>query len=172
MQVLRLGHRPKRDPRLTSHVCLISRAFGAEKIIIASEKDGNIEKTVLGVSNNWGGDFNIEFDPKWRGVIKKWQKSGGEVIHLTMYGLPLQEKIKEIRSSKKPKLVVVGAEKVPGEVYQLADYNIAVSNQPHSEAGALAVFLHELFQGKELDLEFPGAKRKIIPQARGKKVML
>ena len=171
VQILRLGHRPQRDIRLTSHVCLISRAFGAEKIIIASNKDENVEKTILGVNRTWGGNFTVEFNPKWRSVIKSWHESGGEVIHLTMYGLPVDETIQSIGKSKKPKLIVVGAEKVPGEVYQLADYNIAIGNQPHSEAAALAVLLHELFEGKELGQEFPGAQRKIIPQEHGKKVV-
>jgi predicted SpoU family rRNA methylase len=31
------------------------------------------------------------------------------------------------------------------------------------------VLLHEYFSGKELDIRFTGAKRKVIPQARGKK---
>ena len=64
---------------------------------------------------------------------------------------------------------MIGGEKVPGEVYGLADYNIAVTNQPHSEVAALAVFLHEYFSGKELDKKFRG-RLKIVPQAAGKKI--
>jgi len=34
----------------------------------------------------------------------------------------------------------------------------------------LAVFLDRLFEGQELSKEFEGAKIRIIPQTRGKKV--
>jgi len=34
----------------------------------------------------------------------------------------------------------VRAEKVPAEMYDLADWNVAVDNQPHSEVAALASF--------------------------------
>ena len=47
-------------------------------------------------------------------------------------------------------LVVVGAEKVPWDVYEQAEYNVGVTNQPHSEVASLAVFLDRLFEGEEL----------------------
>ena len=65
-------------------------------------------------------------------------------------------------------MVVVGGEKVPPEIYQSADWNVAVANQPHSEVAALAIFLDRYFQGKQLDKKFQKAKIKIIPQERGK----
>jgi tRNA (cytidine56-2'-O)-methyltransferase len=64
----------------------------------------------------------------------------------------------------------VGAEKVPAEIYELADWNVAVGNQPHSEVAALAVFLDRLFQGRELDGEFEDGL-KIVPSPRGKQVL-
>jgi tRNA (cytidine56-2'-O)-methyltransferase len=64
----------------------------------------------------------------------------------------------------------VGAEKVPVEMYDLADWNVAVGGQPHSEVAALAVFLDRLFQGEELELEFDGGL-KIVPSSRGKQVI-
>jgi len=68
-------------------------------------------------------------------------------------------------------LVIVGGEKVPFEVYQEMDYNIAVTSQPHSEISALAVFLDRLFAGKELEKGFSGATRAIVPQKCGKKIV-
>ncbi|MBU0898813.1 MAG: tRNA (cytidine(56)-2'-O)-methyltransferase, partial [Nanoarchaeota archaeon] len=68
-------------------------------------------------------------------------------------------------------LILVGGEKVPGEVYQMADLNIAVTNQPHSEIAALALFLDMYFSGKELDKKFTKAKLRIIPQEKGKKIL-
>jgi tRNA (cytidine56-2'-O)-methyltransferase len=87
-----------------------------------------------------------------------------------MYGLPLKEVIPEIRGDPSDKLVVVGGVKVPGEVYGLADWNVAVTSQPHSEVSALAVFLHELMEGRELDAVFEGARLRVVPQERGKRL--
>ncbi|MEM0258129.1 MAG: tRNA (cytidine(56)-2'-O)-methyltransferase, partial [Thermofilum sp.] len=79
--------------------------------------------------------------------------------------------LEEIRNSGRDVLVVVGGKKVPREVYELADFNVAIGNQPHSEVAALAIFLDRLFEGRELVREFKGAKLKIIPSARGKRVV-
>jgi Uncharacterized protein conserved in archaea len=73
--------------------------------------------------------------------IKRWKSDGGLVVHLTMYGLPLDEVIEQISSTKSRVLVVVGSEKVEGVYYGLADYNVAVGNQPHSEVARLPCFL-------------------------------
>lgn len=70
------------------------------------------------------------------------------------------------------KLVVVGGPRVPTEVYQKADWNVAVTSQPHSEVSALALFLHLLFEGQELDLEFEGGEIKVLPSPKGKKVIM
>lgn len=169
--VLRLGHRPERDKRVTTHVFLVARAFGAHGAFYSGQRDEKVEMSVKKVVEMWGGPFTVEYVEDWVRKIRDWKRAGGEVIHLTMYGLPLDEVINEVRSSEKDKLVVVGGEKVPRTVYELADWNISVTSQPHSEVGALSVFLHELYMGKELRKEFENAKLKIIPQARGKKVV-
>ena len=67
--------------------------------------------------------------------------------------------------------MVVGGPKVEGEVFRLADYNVAVTNQPHSEVSALAVFLDWLYEGEEQDREFKDAKLKVVPQKSGKKII-
>ena len=169
--VLRLGHRFERDARLTSHVALAARALGADEIVIADVIDERLKKTVDEVSSNWGGHFEVKMGIPWREFVKDWQSKGGEVIHLTMYGQPLSDLINRIRRSTRDKLIVIGATKVPGEIYRMADYNISVSSQPHSECSALAIFLHELFQGKELEKKFSGAKIKVVPQAKGKRIL-
>jgi len=101
------------------------------------------------------------------------KKEGWAVVHLTMYGMPLPEKMPEIAGRRKV-LVVVGAEKVPAEVYQLADFNIAVGNQPHSEIAALAVTLDRMQEGKELERSFEsnfgGASISLEPAEKGKKI--
>ncbi|MDW8360739.1 MAG: hypothetical protein RMK31_09225, partial [Candidatus Caldarchaeum sp.] len=68
-------------------------------------------------------------------------------------------------------VVVVGASKVPRVVYELADYNVAIGNQPHSEVAALAVFLDRLLEGRVFKVEFEGAMLKVIPDPRGKRVL-
>lgn len=87
-----------------------------------------------------------------------------------MYGLQLQSVISRIRDDPSDKLVVVGGAKVPGEIYDLADWNVAVTSQPHSEVSALAVFLHELFEGIELQAVFEGSRLRVVPQERGKRL--
>ena len=55
-----------------------------------------------------------------------------------MYGRRSRTKIGELRKHDSF-LIAVGGPKVPGEVYKLADYNVAVTSQPHSEVAALAI---------------------------------
>jgi tRNA (cytidine56-2'-O)-methyltransferase len=96
----------------------------------------------------------------WKKIIHGWKEKGGVVVHLTMYGKPFTASIEEIRSHAEI-LIVVGAEKVPGELYGLADYNLSVTLQPHSEVSSLAVLLDHLFQGNELDRTYPDAQMQI-----------
>ncbi len=165
--VLRLGHRAFRDKRISTHCALVARAFGAEKILYSGERDSKLEESVNRVTENWGGPFSINFVPLWKDALRDFS---GKTVHLTMYGMPLQDKIPEIRKEKSL-MILIGGEKVPFEAYELSDWNIAVSSQPHSEVAALAVFLHEYFQGKELSREFTNPKKTIIPSERGKKVI-
>ena len=168
--VLRLGHRKSRDKRVTTHVFLAARALGACGGILTGEQDDVILDTVRKVADKWGGEFSISFSANWKRDVSKAKKSGLSVVHLTMYGEPVQARIAELRR-KKALLVVVGAQKVPAEAYSLADYNIAVTGQPHSEVAALAVFLHELAGGKELGAKFSGARISVKPNPRGKTVI-
>ncbi len=171
--VLRLGHRRERDKRITTHCGLVARAFGASGIVLSGERDEKVEESIRKVVEMWGGPFSVSYERRWRDVIKKWKERGGLVVHLTMYGIPIQSVERELRRELKGRdmLVVVGAEKVPRDVYELADYNVAITNQPHSEVAALAVFLDRIFQGEELGREFSGWRQKIIPQERGKRLI-
>lgn len=164
--ILRIGHRPERDQRVTTHVGLTARALGARGMYLAASDKGVVE-SIEDVAERWGGEFFCQDNVKWRSCIKEWKANGGVVVHLTMYGLNLPDVIGEIRPHKKV-LIIVGAEKVPGDIYGLADFNVAVTSQPHSEISSLALFLDHLAQGKDLALEFPGAQIKIIPSKAGK----
>ncbi|MEG3057186.1 MAG: tRNA (cytidine(56)-2'-O)-methyltransferase [Methanoculleus sp.] len=167
--VLRIGHRPERDQRVTTHVGLAARALGAEGMYLAADDSGVIA-SIDDVVSRWGGDFFAEDGVRWRRCIEDWKTGGGKVVHLTMCGLRMTDVIDEIRDQERV-LVVVGAEKVPGDIYGLADYNVSVTSQPHSEISSLALFLDRLFLGKELDREYPDAKIRIEPTATGKRAV-
>ena len=166
--VLRIGHRYVRDYRTLTHLCLVSRALGAEGIYLEEFDDGLLE-TINGVNETWGPGFDVFKAPSWRTVMTQAKKEGRTTVHLTMYGLPLQDKIEELRNIDKF-LLVVGGPKVPGEVYKLADYNLGVTSQPHSEIAALAILMHELQSGEELKKEFRASRIRIVPSEKGKKV--
>lgn len=172
--VLRIGHRLVRDDRTTTHAVLVSRALGCKKIFM-TDVDDEIKDTLKRVNKRWGGDndFDLEIIDNWKKTIKKWKENEGIVIHLTMYGEKINEKIDEIRTNEPSKkiLVIIGAEKVPKEVYYLSDYNIAIGNQPHSEIAALAIFLDRMFKGRQFDRFFEDETMKIIPSEKGKNVI-
>ncbi|HJH27659.1 MAG TPA: hypothetical protein C5S37_13065, partial [Methanophagales archaeon] len=58
----------------------------------------------------------------------------------------------------------------PYDIFDAADWNVAVSNQPHSEIAALALFLDYLQQGEELNAKFEHAELEIVPRRKGKEV--
>jgi len=173
--VLRWGHRPERDKRLTTHVALTARAFGASGIILSDVEDEKVKASIEKVVENWGGPFFFEMGKPWRQAIKEWKAKGGIVVHLTAYGENIQtsDVLDRIKACRKDIMVIVGSQKVPGEFFseKVSDFNVAVGNQPHSECSSLAVFLDRLFEGKELEKDFRNAKMKIVPQVRGKKVV-
>ena len=166
--VLRLGHRIGRDQRITTHVFLVARALGANEGVLCGEQDQSVIEGVRKVSEQWGGDFTVRFEPSWKKFLQQRKKNGWKIAHLTMYGVGFEKVV-----GKAPLgdcVVVVGAGKVPGEVYQLADWNLSVTAQPHSEVAALALFLDRYFEGREILLEF-GGKLKIVPNKCGKVVV-
>lgn len=169
IEVLRLGHRPACDKRITTHVCLTARALGARGVRIA-EEDAEVVRSVAAVVRRFGGAFTVASGTGWKAPIQQWQADGGQVVHLTMYGTPLHEAAPAIAADARPVLVVVGAEKVPAELYQLADHNVAVGSQPHSEVAALALLLDRLRGGAWEHDAFAGGEIQVIPTARGKRV--
>jgi tRNA (cytidine56-2'-O)-methyltransferase len=171
--VLRWGHRPQRDVRLTSHVALSARAWGASGFVLSEAVDEKIKQTIQKVTETWGGDFFFEMGSKWKTTVRDWKASGGVVVHLTAYGENIQSSdvMERIRGTDKDVLVLVGSQKVPREFYdaEFSDFNVAVGNQPHSECAALAVFLDRFFKGEALGKPFENAKMRIVPQERGKR---
>ncbi len=169
VSVLRINHRPFRDKRITTHVALTARAFGASSILV-DEKDSELEDGIRSIVRRFGGSFHIEtgVDP-WK-LIRTFD---GVIVHLTMYGIPVDDAMNSIMSEStgRPLMVVVGASKVPPEIYSRSNYNISVTNQPISEVSALAIFLDRLHKGAELKSDF-GGRFRVVPQAKGKKVQI
>lgn len=169
IEVLRIGQRLVRDDRVTTHVALVSRAFGASKILMY-DANPEIKDTVSKVNKMWGGDFQVEIIEDWKKALKLKKSDLYKIVHLTMYGENINTVETELQKEDKI-LVVVGAEKVPREVYDIADYNIAIGNQPHSEISALAILLDRILDGKQLQKKLGNAQREIIPTKKGKTVM-
>ncbi|MFW6040940.1 MAG: HD domain-containing protein [Thermoplasmatota archaeon] len=148
---------------MTTHVGLTARAFGVD-VMYLSKMDKKIQDTINDVVKRFGGDFIIEEAEDWRKLVREWD---GDVIHLTMYGENIDNFANE--ADFKDPLVILGAEKVPSDVYDLSNFNIAVGSQPHSEVAALAVFLDRLNKRK---IPSPcGGKLKIIPSKKSKIVI-
>lgn len=166
--VLRLGHRTGRDQRITTHVFLAARALGADEGVLCGDEDESVLSGIRKVASVWGGKFEIHYEANWRKFVVARKKEGWKVAHLTMYGEDFAQGAKKLRGGNL--IVIVGAGKVPREAYELADENLAVLNQPHSEISALALFLDRYFGGKEA-VGRVGGKIKIIPNKCGKTVV-
>lgn len=172
--VLRWGHR-FRDQRVTTHVALVARAFGASEFILTDVKDPTVKTTVEKIAANWGGTFDFSMGKPWRKIVSDWRSKGGTVVHLTAYGENIETSnvMERIRNENRDILVIIGSQKVPGEFFSssVSDFNVAVGNQPHSEISSLAVFLDRLYGGKELAVKFNDAELRIVPRKRGKKML-
>ena len=169
IEVLRIGTRLVRDDRVTTHVTLVSRAFGASTIYMY-DANPEINQTISKVNKMWGSDFKVEIIENWKDIIRLKKKESFKIVHLTMYGENINMVQDEIRKEEKI-LIIVGAEKVPREAYDMADYNIAIGNQPHSEISALAILLDRILQGQQLEKKYSGGEREIIPTKKGKNVI-
>jgi tRNA (cytidine56-2'-O)-methyltransferase len=139
-------------------------------VIVADIHDGQLEETLTHVVDDFGGTFTVKTGLPWRSTVAEWKRSGGMVVHLTAYGLPIQRIISKIRRGREDKMIIVGAEKVPREVYHLADWNVAVTNQPISEVSALGIFLDWL-HGHRFSTRFAGERKRIIPTEHGKRIV-
>ena len=168
LSVLRLGHRRERDKRITSHLGLTARAFGADEVILAGEDDPSALETWNSVTERFGGDFECRYEAKPMGWLRRFSKNG-TVIHLTMYGEPWREAVESIPRDA-PVVVVVGGTKVPGELFRIADHNVSIGNQPHSEVAALAVFLESWMGPINESIRFAGGEIEVVPSERAKRV--
>ncbi len=128
--------------------------------------DKELEESVNSITSNFGGNFSIRSGVDPRAFMLGFQ---GVRVHLTMYGLPLNSVIEDIRKKALGNkiMIIVGASKVPFEYYENSDFNVSITNQPISEVSALALFLDRYLMGSELQAEFLG-KVSVQPASRGK----
>ena len=175
VSVLRLGHRRERDKRITSHLGLTARAFGADEVILAGEEDESAIETWRSVSDRFGGEFECRYEANPMSFLRRFAKDAGDgkpgqIVHLTMYGESWRESISSIERNR-PMVIVVGGTKVPGEVFRLANFNISIGNHPHSEVAALGVFLESLIGQIDESKHFQGGEIQVVPSLDRKKVM-
>ncbi len=168
LDVLRLGYRKGRDPRITTHLALVSRALGADGFLLAGDEDEEMFGNINSVSERFGGQLDTRH-VSGLGYLKKHLENGGVAVHLTMYGEPFRKAIPKIRRDK-PVVIVVGGAKVPGDVYKLCQHNVAVGNQPHSEVAALALFMDAWFGESGSERTFDDARLVIEGVNHGKLV--
>ncbi|MCS7122574.1 MAG: tRNA (cytidine(56)-2'-O)-methyltransferase [Candidatus Micrarchaeota archaeon] len=162
--VFRLDHRRVRDQRITTHCALVARAFGADVFIYSGDMDNSLEDSIREVNSKWGGKMVVEYTNNPIQSLRSYKRDGFRIVHLTMYGIPFEERVNELNDKL---VIVVGGSKVPGEIYEIADYNLSIGNQPHSEVAALGIFMYNLRRSPDLS----NAKIRIIPSERGKKII-
>ena len=131
-----------------------------------SKPDSRVVTTIDEVVAKFGGDFEIEPLTNPRKFAKKWK---GQIVHLTMFGLPLEDFEDKLRAEMSPILFIIGAEKVPPWTFEYADYNISIGNQPHSEVSALAITLSRLNENY-MTQEF-GGPLQVIPSIDHRKMI-
>ena len=172
IKLLRLGHRIHRDHRTTTHCALVARAFGSSEMYYCGNEDDSLQSSIKKVNESWGGDFSVTYVKSWKSFINKCKKENNFIILCTMYGKNIPDLESELRSilDNHDIMIIIGSEKIPPELINLSDINVAISNQPHSEVAALAILLERLVQGKQLNLKFTDSKLNIIPQEKGKSI--
>ncbi len=168
LDVLRLGYRRGRDPRITTHLALVARAMGADGFLLAGDEDKEMFDNLNSVSDRFGGNLETEH-VSGMGHLKHHVANGGVAVHLTMYGEPFRKAIPKIRRDR-PVLIVVGGAKVPGDVFKICQHNVAVGNQPHSEVAALALFMDAWFGESGSERNFDNARLIIEGTNDGKLV--
>lgn len=164
IEVLIIG---KPSSERMQNIILASRAFGANAVIFTTTDKKSMNKMkrlCQSVSKEWGGTFNIQFISNWKTFIPK--KKNYKSIYLTRYGIGITEKEYELRTYKNILLILSVSENIK-ELYNIADFNISITHQPHTIISAIVAFLSVYYHGRELALHFENAEYKIIPEVHG-----
>jgi tRNA (cytidine56-2'-O)-methyltransferase len=170
IHVVRLGYRLGRDPRITTHLGLVSRAWGAQYFHVFGDEDSKLFTTIQQVNQRFGGSMECQHQKgllRWMRNFQDPEQTNGVIVHLTMYGQDYKEVVSDIDTNR-PIAIVVGGAKVPGEVFKISNFNASVGTQPHSEVAALALFLEALNSARNTVPKFANPELIIEPSADGK----
>ncbi|HJN55145.1 MAG TPA: hypothetical protein QF646_02010 [Candidatus Poseidoniales archaeon] len=174
--VVRLGHRHDRDARITTHIGLVARAWGATRLLISGDRDSGVLDTVRDVNGRFGGTMDCSHESSSTRWLKRFVAGSledvgqpGLAIHLTMYGLPVDDVIPSLPRDQ-PTAFVVGGPKVPPEIWDICQHHVSIGSQPHSEVAALAIAL-DRWGARPDDVDTSDARLRIVPAAQGKQVL-
>ena len=146
-------------------MCLTARALGASEIIFTSSKKEKLVRYAGRLERDWGGVFGVTFNHDYRKVLADANKY--KKVYLTRYGVPLPKLIYSLKTYKNIMLIVSSVQASSKPLHEIADFNISVTDQPHCGAAAIAIFLHEFYEGRELAVHFKNSKYKVIPAEHG-----
>ena len=88
---MRIGHRPERDKRITTHVGLVARAFGAEEMLL-SGRDSHVEESLADVAERWGGRLSPPVGCLLEGrdgALEGGRRKGGPPHHVRLQICPM-----------------------------------------------------------------------------------
>lgn len=81
--VLRLGYRKGRDPRITTHLALVSRALGGTRFLLAGDEDDDLFENVASVNERFGGAMSCEHIKGSMGWLKRFvEDDAGDRKHV------------------------------------------------------------------------------------------
>ena len=149
-------------------VALTARAFGASELIATQKEQKDklyITKYFKEINDDWGSSFKVSFDSNWKKLILE-RNNNYKTIYLTKYGSSIKKSEYAISTYKNIMLIVSTTDNIK-ELYDMADFNISLTTQPHTIISSIAVFLNMYYKGRELAMHFENAKYKIIPENHG-----
>ena len=153
----------KNAPDRNVDLCMAARAFGASSVAFVSKKNPKLVRYFRSINKKWGGTFSVEFTNSWKDYLKT--KKNYKIVYLTRYGVPIN-KIEYSLKTYKNILVIVTTTEAAKNLYDIADFNVSITTQPHAATSAVAIFLHHFFEGRELSLHFENAEFKVVPEER------
>ena len=62
IDVLRLGYRLGRDPRITTHLALVSRAMGVSNFILCGDEDNKLFENIDSVNDRFGHGIAMKYE--------------------------------------------------------------------------------------------------------------
>lgn len=134
------------------------------EITFVGRKDSRLSRYINAVNSKWGGKFKVKFVKSYNEALKSAAKY--TKVYLTRFGEPIQNKRSTLKTYKNI-LLIVTPHNETSKMHEMSSFNISVSSQPHCSAAAVAIFLHEFYDGRELAMHFENAKLKVVPGARG-----